>query len=445
MEIVNEILKFFLNFTTHMFLFSVAFMFLFRLRKNGIWIIAFGGVIYLAVPYLYRFITDMRFFSAPFFMIGWYSTSYVLLCAVLFVILYFSFRVSAKDLVLILCISYVLQNLIFNLVRIIGGIFPVLPGIALNALSLFFVLVAVSAIYLLGRNGLIAFDLSRVKTPIVFACSIGIIVLLTVLSQWLGSLGSVDDDRKMGMYLYAEISSLLLLIVLICIFTGSRLRYENTVMNELFKKAERQQKVSRENIEYINDKIHDMKHQIAAIKQLAGQSLSPDLHNKISELEKTAKVYDNTVLTGNNILDSLLAEQKIYCESNSIQLDYLIDGSALNFIEPVDLYVIFGNAFDNAVESVLKIHNADERIITINVGRSGKFVSIQIENPYTGELVFDGGIPHTSKEGKSFHGFGIKSIKFLVKKYGGNVTIAAENNRFTLSMLIPYSAPEHAE
>ncbi len=442
MGIINEILRLFTNYTTHILLFSLAFCLLYRLRKNGIWLLIFGGSVYVFVPYFYRFITDTSFYTSFFFTIGWYSISYLLLCAVLFVILYFSFRIPAKDLLLILCISYVLQNLIFDTAWLLKMVFPWVTTITYNAVGVVMAAIIVTVILLAGKKGIIRFDLSRVGSLTVLALSVGIVALLTVLFQWIGASETEQPGTLIKIYLYALIASVLLLLMLMCIFNSNRLKYENAVMNELFKKAERQQKISRENIEYINDKIHDMKHRLAAIKQLAGQSLSSDLHDQISELEKTAKVYDNTVLTGNNILDSLLTEQKIYCASTNIQLDYLIDGSALNFIDPVDLYVIFGNALDNAIESVLKIQNEEERIITINVGRSGKLVSIQIENPYTGELIFDGGIPHTSKEGESFHGFGIKSIKRLVKKYGGNVTISAENNRFSLSMIIPCGAQE---
>ena len=434
MGIINDILGFFINFTTHMFLICLAFCLQFKFRKNGGWIFGIAGAAYVFGPFVYREISGNKFYSDFYFMIGWYSVSYILLCTVLFFILYFSFKVSAKELLLILCVTYLIQNVIFNGMRVISY-FTGLKDIGLNAINVCVIFIICITIFVLGKKSFAKFNVSLVKTAYVLVFSASIIILLTVISQWVGS---SKDNASTGACIYAIIASLLLIFILVGIFNNTRLEYENAVINELLKKAERQHKVSSENIEYINVKVHDLKHQIAAIKQLIGSgSVAPALQSKISELEKTAKVYDDTVFTGNNILDSIIMEQKVYCRNNSIQLDYVIDGGALNFVEPVDLYVIFGNAIDNAIESVLKIDDIDKRIITIRAQSSGRFVSIQFENPYEGEIAFYGGMPKTSKSGKSFHGFGIKSIKFLVAKYGGNVTISAENHRFCLSVFIP--------
>lgn len=416
----------------------MAFTLQYKLRKRGIFVLIAGGAVFLLVPYLYRYISHNRFYSAPFFMVGWYSFSYVLLCAALFLIMYFSFRISAKELLLVLCISYMLQNAIYNATRIVGDFFPGIGGTAMNGIALALVLAVCVLIYILGKKNILNFDLSRVKTPVVVVFSLGIILLFTIISQYMGAYRTATNNALVGMHIYAGIASLFLLCILIAVFNNGRLQYENAVINELLKKTEKQHKISRENIEYINGKVHDLKHQIAAIKNMIASGIvTPETHEKLSELEKTAKVYDDTVYTGNNILDSLLTEHKIYCENNNIHLDYVIDGAALSFLEPVDMYVIFGNALDNAAESVLKIDDAEKRIITINAGRSGGFVNIRIENPYSGEISFVNGIPHTSKEGESFHGFGIKSIRYIVKKYGGNVAISTEDNVFTLSILIP--------
>lgn len=425
-----------------MFAICLAFSVQFRLRKRGAWVLGIGGVVYTFGPFIYRELSGNKFYSDFYFMIGWYSVSYIVLCSALFFILYFSFEASAKELLLILCVAYLIQNAVFNLTRVISD-FSGLRNIGLNAISVGIMLIICASVFVLGKKRLARFDVSRVKTPYVLAFSASIIIMLTVVSQWAGS---SEDNTRTAICLYAFCVSLLLVIILVGVFNSSRLEYENAVINELLKKAEKQHKVSRENIAYINAKVHDLKHQIAAIKQLIGAgAVAPALQSKISELEKTAKVYDDTVFTGNNILDSLITEQKIYCENKRIQLDYVIDGGALNFIEPIDLYVIFGNAIDNAVESVLKIDDPDRRIITISVQASGKLVNIQFENPYEGTIVFQGGMPKTSKAGQSFHGFGIKSIKYLVTKYGGSVAVSAENNRFCLSVLIPVKENASAE
>lgn len=439
MEVLNEILKFLTTYTTQMFLLSLAFVLQFRLRKRGIFLFVAGGGIYLTTPYIYQAVAGSSFYTSSLFMIGWYSASYVILCAVLFVIIYYSFRITGKEVMLALCVAYLMQNIIFNLAIFLREMLPWFTEIIYRAVGAVFSTLFFVVMYLLYRKGIIRFELAKVKNPAVLVISVSIVVLLTVISQWHGSLSEGESMGMVGTSLYTFIASALLLTVLLCVFNGSRLRYENSVINELLKKAEKQQKVSKDNIDYINMKVHDLKHQIAAIKyQIGTKHYGADLHAQISELEKTAKLYDDTVLTGNNILDSLLVERKIYCKSKNIQLDYVIDGSLLSYMEPVDLYVMLGNALDNAAESVLKINEADKRIVTIYVGKRGKFVSIRVENSYCGEIQLKNGLPVTSKREKNYHGFGIKSIKYIVAKYGGNVTIELADGRFCLSILIPY-------
>lgn len=247
-----------------------------------------------------------------------------------------------------------------------------------------------------------------------------------------------ENTIRIALCLYAGISAVLLLFILIDEFNNSWLLHENAIITELFKTAEKQYKISRENIEYINEKVHDLKHQIAALKQIAAQSSQgAEIQEKCIELEKVAQVYDDTILTGNNVLDALLTEKERLCRKNKIQLSFIINGADLNFIEPVDLYVLFGNALDNAFESVQKMEDDSKRLISIFVGQKGKLARIEFENPYTGDLIFHDGVPRTSKQEESFHGFGIKSIKYIVQKYGGNVAISVENSRFCLSILIP--------
>ncbi len=432
MAILSEILNLFLNFSTKIFLFNLAFVSRFPLKKGRLWLLVVCGGIFVFLPYFYRLFTEESFYGAFFFKIGWYSFSYLILCALLFLLFYASFKVSEKELLLILCCSYLIQNIIYYF-NLISGL-SVFWAAVINFLLTAAICVLIVALH---KHSLLRFDLNRVKTPIILLFSVSLIVLLTIVSQWLDAFRADIAVQRIGIYLYAGISTVLLLCVLIGIFNGSRLRYEYAVINELYRKAEKQRRISRENIDYINLKVHDMKHQIAAIKQMISRGVGQEeIQDKITALEKTVKVYDDTILTGNSILDTLLAEQKLFCDNNNIALDCVVDGSALDFIDPVDLYVVFGNAIDNAVESVLKLEEAN-RVIVIAVSKGGGLVNIRIENPYAGQIFFQNGLPHTSKAEEGAHGFGIKSIRHVIQKYGGNMTISAENGRFSLSILIP--------
>ena len=438
MAVLNEILHFFVNFTTHLVLFSLPFILQYRPRRKRLWLFVPGAAAYLLVPYLFKLLSGRSFYSNPIFKIGWYSASYLILCAALAALYCLCFEATAKEAALILCAAYLMQNFLFNVSQLAPALLPWMSPLAYRIVQLLVVLGISLGAYLLLKKSVLQFDISRVKTPVALAFLIGLLLLVTVISQWVTTLNRPGSYNATGASLYAAVASLALLIALFVVFGNSRLKYENGVISQLLGQAEKQHKISQDKIEYINQRVHDLKHQIAAIQTLLSQGEErAEIQDKLTELEKTAKVYDDIVLTGNNILDTLLTEQKLRCDQYQIQMDYVIDGTLLNFMEPMDVYVIFGNAIDNAVESLIQIPDASKRILSIAVEKRGRLVNISVENYFENDLVLLDGLPVTSKRDKAFHGFGIKSIQFIARKYGGHVTISAQQRHFCLSVLLP--------
>ena len=50
-------------------------------------------------------------------------------------------------------------------------------------------------------------------------------------------------------------------------------------------------------------------------------------------------------------------------------------------------------------------------------------------------MEFADGLPVTTKEDKNFHGFGVRSIRYLVEKYRGDMLMRAEEERFFVDIL----------
>ena len=62
---------------------------------------------------------------------------------------------------------------------------------------------------------------------------------------------------------------------------------------------------------------------------------------------------------------------------------------------------------------------------------------INISNYYEHNIVFENGLPVTSKSNYIYHGYGMKGIKYLTEKYGGTMSILADNGIFKLNIIIP--------
>lgn len=72
--------------------------------------------------------------------------------------------------------------------------------------------------------------------------------------------------------------------------------------------------------------------------------------------------------------------------------------------------------------------------------RSGDYVSIHLENHCPGQVTFRDGIPQTDKTDREQHGYGMKSMQYVVRKYGGNLVCRQEGEMFYLNILL--EAPE---
>lgn len=218
-----------------------------------------------------------------------------------------------------------------------------------------------------------------------------------------------------------------------------RLEADAVVLEKLIRDSERQYKMSRENIEAINIKCHDLKHQIRELRQ--GSAVIDNA--ALDEIEHAVGIYDAVVKTGNEALDTIITEKSLFCEREHIMLSCIADGTILNGIAPSDLYALFGNILDNAIEAVSQIGDRDRRTIGLTVKESLGMVMIHAENFYAGKVVLKDGLPVTTKrrdDGKLDtlnHGFGTQSIRHVAQNYGGSLKCQAANGVFTLDILLP--------
>lgn len=211
-------------------------------------------------------------------------------------------------------------------------------------------------------------------------------------------------------------------------------------MNMLMKQKETQYELTRENIDLINRKCHDLKHQIRALRDV-GDNESKEAYLK--ELERSVEIYGAIVKTGNDVLDTILTEKSLLCQAKKIKINCVADGSRLDFVDALDLYAILGNAVDNAMEAVEKFADARMRIIDIAVFVRDQFLVINISNPYTEELTFKNGIPLSTKPENGYHGYGLKSIRHSLERYDGTMYISTRNHTYELKMLLPLPREGH--
>lgn len=391
-----------------------------------------GHAIAISLVFLTAF--NSRIINSSFGM-GWFiSATTMVIFAASVAMIYAIFSCSKRIALFYGAAGYATENLIFY-IRWIDSYFPSFPirglGLALFKLVLSLIVAFLVYTYLARRY-------PRGHEPNVsnvFMLSFAVLTLLitNVLSTWV----RMDGLFAPPVAILAILCNLMLLMIEFDVFKRSSMEQERQIMEHLMVERERQQRLSQENVDLINIKCHDLKHQITALRDMPAGS---ERDKTIGELEQAVMFYDSATHTGNTALDTVLTEKSLLCERRSIDFTCMVDESCLAGIGTVDLYTLFGNALDNAIEATEQLPDPEERMISLHVGRQGSFARIGVENTCAGSVELRDGFPATSKDDERYHGFGLKSIAMIVDRLGGNMVITPGSGHFSLAILIPCAA-----
>lgn len=268
----------------------------------------------------------------------------------------------------------------------------------------------------------------RSLLPLVVGAVVAEIVLCYNLRlQWMASGNRVHMVCDAVLLI---LCSIFILVILFALLVQRNLEDELKIIDQLRRKDRDQYQIASETIDQINQKCHDMRHQIRTIGRSA--RVTPEA---LGEMERTINIYDSLVRTGCRALDIILTEKSLYCQKNNIVIRCIADGSGLNQLRDVDIYSLFGNLLDNAIHAVQELET-ERRVVNLTVRQRGELLSVNSYNCYAGEMTMRDGIPVTGGD-PNYHGFGTKSMVSIVNKYGGTVSFQAKDGVFNLNMLFP--------
>lgn len=345
--------------------------------------------------------------------------------------------------------AYSLENLSSAVERTIGVAWPLstypTPLIQGSIRYWVFSLLVFAAVYPLfikriEKNGLLLIDDPVVVVVAALVIVINMMLDLVVKDIIVPDLGVPEYDTTMLNAIYLLLCVYIMYSVFEIVY-NRRLQMNMAAIERLRATEARQYQMSRENIEAINIKCHDLKHQIRALAS-GDAAVSSRV---LDEISREVDVYDSVVKSGNDALDTILTEKSLYCEKRGITLSCIADGAALDFVEPTDLYSFFGNALDNAIEAVERMADPERRSIGLVVRRAGDMVSIHVENYFDGNISFGGeGLPNTRKPDEANHGFGVRSMRMIAESLGGSLTYRTQEDVFHLDALLPIPAASAA-
>lgn len=301
-------------------------------------------------------------------------------------------------------VAYSIQNMCERIIHIPRYSLPNFPVLLDRSCLLALMAIALYSYYriLVGkRRQRTIMDFSNMGSCVMLFMGVGVVAISVVLDLTLYRVTPSGNRELSNCHnIMSAVFSLLTIVVCMSHLRETENERKADVAAQMLYSEQRRYEQERQIHDAINLKCHDIRHQIAA-------------------------------------LDVALSGKMLACTNLGITMTCLADGRRIGFMEDSDIYALFGNILDNAIEATKTVTEEEKRIISLTIGTTGDLLLIDSQNYYAGEIRFVDGLPQTSKENKEYHGFGTRSIKTLTEKYGGDLKISAENGIFRLSIMLP--------
>jgi hypothetical protein len=208
-------------------------------------------------------------------------------------------------------------------------------------------------------------------------------------------------------------------------------------LNRLLEGEKTKYESEKKAIDLLNVRYHDIKHMLNDLQENKDSESDKAV---IKEIQKNLTTFqESTVQTGNEALDILLYQKEEACRKKDIRFTCMLSGVNLSYFQPYELYALFENALDNAIQGVKDLP-IEKRVIDINQNEVNGFEVIKVSNYFQGNLVFEKGLPQTRKD-PSVHGFGMKSMRAIAEKYDGRVSASCQDDLFVLTIFLPLAKP----
>lgn len=180
---------------------------------------------------------------------------------------------------------------------------------------------------------------------------------------------------------------------------------------------------------------HNYRNHIQVMKALAEKGDIETIKDYLNKLDEDLTTIDMVVKTGNTMADAILNSKISLAKSKGIKVKVDAHIPIKLKMSELDLCVILGNLFDNAIEANLPLPE-DERLIRVYMDMKNTQLYISFTNfTASRKLAKEANLFKTTKGDD--HGFGLVSIDSIIEKLDGYISRNSEDGAFTTEILIP--------
>ena len=189
---------------------------------------------------------------------------------------------------------------------------------------------------------------------------------------------------------------------------------------------------------------HDYRNHIQVMKAYAASGNMEAIREYLDKLDTDLATVDTVIKTGNAMTDAILNSKISLARSRQIPVKADAHIPVVLRISELDLCVILGNLFDNAIEASLQLP-PEKRLIRLYMDIKGTQLYISLTNFTAGKKLPKVGGRFRSAKGEG-HGFGLVRMDAVIERLGGYISRNSEDGAFTTEVLLPQvcnSSPEN--
>lgn len=163
---------------------------------------------------------------------------------------------------------------------------------------------------------------------------------------------------------------------------------------------------------------HDVKNIMTLIKDLIHNQQYEKAIEMLDKYDKGQNSVKITEIVSDNVVLNYLLNRKIsQCDKMGIDFSCYVLGKVTG-VDDLDMYILLENLCDNAIEAAAL---CNEACIKLQLSSDVDCIYIDIGNTTNKNVLRDNPYMDTTKQDKELHGFGIKNIKDVIKKYRGSI------------------------
>lgn len=277
------------------------------------------------------------------------------------------------------------------------------------------------------------------KASLLFLLPLVSILLMTSLVSI-----TIEVDVPQYIYTFFVVTSIFLLFANIIVFwvheSMVKAQKENTEYKLQKQKAEidtEYYNILQNQFENSNILIHDIKRHLSSVKELASRNDCDGINKYIDSLYDEYQIKYLKKYSNHQIINAIINRYMMQCKNFGIDFYCDIRDIDFSFISDANLTAILDNLLENAVEAA---KDSDEKKIDLTIRKNNvNFIVINLENSCSKAPKIKMGELQTTKSNKDIHGYGIKSIKRIVKEYDGSINYNFDESKMMFTFTIVLS------